>query len=106
MSRKAALKFWTIERFRDEDIVEGFLIPFTLHVEDDYPRSLHARAVRRTARAPVVIEVPSGQNLPSSDFSAIKTAASDYYFTVIAAAETNGNSSRRIRRFREYPIDL
>jgi hypothetical protein len=101
---QATLKFATVDRF-SEGSAEGFLIPFTLHVEGEYPRSLHVRAVRRTLRGALEIEFPPEQATPGN-VDTLRAVARDYLSVAAAASETGGWPRHHFRLVREYPIDL
>jgi hypothetical protein len=104
-TKRATLKFWTLEALTEESATPVVVIPFTLHVEGEYPRSFHVRAVRSMTEGPVEIEFPPGQAFPVSN-DTIRIVAHDYYLAALVAAESKTGRRRYVRFVREYPIDL
>ena len=105
-TKRATLKFWTLEPLNEESGTRTVVIPFTLHVEGEYPRSFHVRAVRSMTEGPVEIEFPPGQALPVGSDTTIRVAANDYYLAALVAAENKTGPRRYVRFVREYPISL
>ena len=104
-TKRATLKFWTLEPLTEESGTRVVVIPFTLLVEGEYPRSFHVRAVRPMTEGPVAIEFPPGQALPVST-DTVRLVANDYYLAALVAAENKTGKRRYVRFVREYSITL
>ena len=103
--KRATLKFWTLEALSEDSGACVVVIPFTLHVEGESPRSFHVRAVRSITQGLVQIQCPTGQAFPMSVHT-IKVVARNYYLAALVAAENKTGQRRFVRLVREYPIIL